>query len=213
VPQQADTSALPQAEKRLIQSPLPEDERDEHSDVISDWESYVTSSLQEDLASDLECYTADLALAHRLTVDEIDELFDLKEESQQETDEDEADQDDIVTDDVGEMKGEEEPDRSMIYAQFGFYDLLIPADHQAAWYSALNQARLVMHERHRFPEENEPFTDDEDDGSTEAEAERDKEEPNSLTPAQLARRQAYQAYQFYAQVQMILLSTEDMAKE
>ncbi len=37
-----------------------------------------------------------------------------------------------------------------------FHDVLVPLDHVDAWYGALNQARLVMQERYRFPEQETP---------------------------------------------------------
>ena len=37
-----------------------------------------------------------------------------------------------------------------------FHDVTVPLDHVDAWYGALNQARLVMQERYRFPEKETP---------------------------------------------------------
>jgi hypothetical protein len=201
VPQHADISALPEMEDRLIQKPLSDDDADEHPEIQADWENYVTPGLRDELAEDLDFFIADLAAAQRLSAEEIADLFDYKsdsdDEAEEEADEKEADDDDGY-------------DLPQIYAQLGFYDLVIPADHRAAWYSALNQARLVMHGRHGFPEENETFEDqdEDDDDADDSEDQADSDEKNELTAAQRARRQAYQSYQFYAQVQFVLLHDE-----
>ena len=41
-----------------------------------------------------------------------------------------------------------------------FYELRVPADHADHWYSALNQARLVLAEKHDFPAVEEDFLEE-----------------------------------------------------
>jgi len=131
IPLHADPSGSPAAEERLYQSPVKFPLSDTDDELVSDWQDHVVPDLQHDFASQLDCVTGDLLQVQRQKPTRRPAADSLREEDPEHSDED----------------GDEDED-----VEGARYELTIPLDHIESWYGALNQARLVMQERYKFPE-------------------------------------------------------------
>lgn len=118
------------ARERLYPSPLAPDELADENTIsqVEDWEELIRPELETGFARDREIVATDLASSEILTP----ELF--------------ADDDPIHE----------------AFAEAGFPDSLpemrrvvVPHEHTEAWYSTLNQARLLLNEVHRLAESEE----------------------------------------------------------
>ena len=120
----ADPSEHPEAAKRLHQNPLSDQhqpgEDSEIDELALDWEEYVAPEIQAQFQGDIDLVLSDLKAIEPLTPQQLQIRLgglDVPEE---------------------ELKDLELPN---------FYQLRVPTQHAEPWYSALNQARLVLTEK------------------------------------------------------------------
>lgn len=130
IPAHADPSGSLEAESRLFQNPIRSADDPEEDEITADWHEHVIPDLQTEFSRQLDCVSEDLRRARREKPAAEEAVFPshAKEEGSGE-----------------ENRAESEPPGD-------FYEFAIPFDHVESWYGALNQARLVMQERYKFPE-------------------------------------------------------------
>jgi hypothetical protein len=141
IPVHADPAGSSGAEERLYQSPVRTVLDDTDDELVNDWNDHVLPDLRESFTRQLECVTEDLRAVRRErhlpppAAEAVRESSTTREDEHEHEHEDEDEHED-----EGLPAGEES------------YELVIPPEHIDAWYGALNQARLVMQERYKFPE-------------------------------------------------------------
>ncbi len=154
IPSNADYTEVPDARTRLFPDPVsPESTDSGTTDEL--WQEIVVPDLKEQFSHAINTVIGDLRNfaqkdyslrdllqakkeLHKSSFFQHDEDDDLDEEEEEE----EADKDDTVQDEPDEDEEDESGD-TILHA----YQLTIPMDHMTEWYSAMNQARLVMAEK------------------------------------------------------------------
>lgn len=129
IPLHADPAGSPAAEERLYQSPVKVPLDDIDDELINDWNDHVLPDLRSDFTRQIDCVSDDLRRVRR--------------ERPSPATADPA---------LREQGPDEEDDEKSAIPTGDSYELVIPTDHVEAWYSALNQARLVMQARYKFPD-------------------------------------------------------------
>ncbi len=159
LPDLADFSAAPAAEKRLLPSPAVE--ADLSPEIAMDWVEYVVPELRESFAHNLETVMADL---DRLVPEPEPGDLPPAEESGDaivaETGSEDPDAAEAAS--RKERAGDRPPDSpetkdgGPAAGNLLFFTLTIPPDHVEHWFLAMNQARLVLSARYGIDSEHVP---------------------------------------------------------
>ena len=137
IPEAANSEGHRAATERLFPSPLAEEEQFEegHDEFLQDWQDFVASTLRDEFAAAIDTVKSDL------------DNMQMEEEDSGQRDDDLAeveDSGDSLREDDEDMEEEGEPQP---------YYLVLPLANGEHWFSALNQARLVMAERYDLYDE------------------------------------------------------------
>ncbi|MCB1229552.1 MAG: hypothetical protein KDN19_04770 [Verrucomicrobiae bacterium] len=180
IPEMAAGEALPpQFRQRLLPDPIdvPASERENEEGFLNDWGEYVRPDLESAFVAARDQVSRDLALAA------VDGEFELVEDDEEEIDET------VVDDEDEEEAGADHfiPRPEPIPAR-----IEVAREASDAWYSALNQARLLMNEAHDLADATERFHWPDGDGT-------------DVPPLDGARLLLLAQYEFYTALQSILI--------
>ncbi len=152
LPDLADFSAAPAAEKRLLPSPAVE--ADLSPEIAMDWVEYVVPELRESFAHNLETVMADL---DRLVPEPVDQAV-TGDGNPERAEESGSRDDDQEEEQQPSASGDQLPDSEETAAggKLPYFALTIPPDHVEHWFRAMNQARLVLSARFGIDSEHVP---------------------------------------------------------
>jgi hypothetical protein len=130
IPKQADPTDAKEANQRLYPSPFSPDQ-DSHGSTVEDWEEIIYPELKEEFQAAVKTVVHDLRRTRKLS----------QAENAASRKSDDGEFDDELTElDTADDQEQEEPLPDA-------YLIEIPHEHAQEWYSAMNQARLVMVEK------------------------------------------------------------------
>lgn len=195
IPEMAAGENLPpQFRSRLLPDPIhvPESERKDEEGFLEDWKEFVRPDLESAFVSARDQVSQDLALAQfGDTLSKVTDSPSVEEEEEEHSYsvENEEEEDDL-DEDIPEFapRSEAVPDQ-----------VEVARDSSEAWYSAINQARLLMNEAHDLADASERFQWPDSDG-----AESPQSSPQT-PPIDGARLLLMAQYEFYTALQSILL--------
>jgi hypothetical protein len=143
IPLNADATDSPEAERRLYPKPIAEDSDGEEGSTQEDWEELMVPELKEEFSSAMEVVVHDLKTIQEISIGvrekkpKSEEAGNVEDEADLDEDEDAALERQVLG------KKSKRPELKVMPA----YLMPLPLDHAVEWYSAMNQARLVMVEK------------------------------------------------------------------